>query len=407
MDVMSLRQAALPPVPAANEEPDSVAEVRREEAIAWQLLGIVTVFWIYVALSNVLFVRTLSAGIDPAGTANYFASWEPRVLQHVFLYPLLVACLWKSVRVGWSPLWRAIPIQLLLSITFAVSATPLLAIAENMMSPVGWRVPQDLAEILGALFSGTRQVLWIAGTTNFELTYGFALTLVTSFTFYRRFRDSELRLAALERAWSEARLSALRGQLSPHTLFNLLHTIRGQIAWDPAAAQSMIVRLGDLLRALLVAGEREFSSLREEVLYERLYLELQQQRFEGQIKVSLPQLEALPSVWVPALILQPLVENAIVHGLCGHDCNVTIEMDVAIDDTALMLRLTNSVPAQRTAVARSGIGLRNVRERLALHFGDRSRFSAGLDGPRQWKVEMRLPLLPLESGRPSTEGSRE
>lgn len=131
-----------------------------------------TVFWIYVALSNVLFVRTLSAGIDPSGTANYFASWEPRVLQHIFLYPLLVTCLWKSVRVGWSPLWRAIPIQLLLSITFAVSATPLLAVAENMMSPVGWRVPQEIPEILGALFSGTRKALWIAGTTNFELTYG-------------------------------------------------------------------------------------------------------------------------------------------------------------------------------------------------------------------------------------------
>lgn len=176
----------------------------------------------------------------------------------------------------------------------------------------------------------------------------FALTLVTSFAFYRRFRDSELRLAALERAWSEARLSALRGQLSPHTLFNLLHTIRGQIAWDPAAAQSMIVRLGELLRALLVAGAREFSSLREEVLYERLYLELQQQRFEGRIKASLPPLEALPSVWLPALILQPLVENAIVHDLCGHDSKVTIEMDVAIDAGALVVRVTNSVPAERS-----------------------------------------------------------
>jgi len=73
---------------------------------------------------------------------------------------------------------------------------------------------------------------------------------------YTRFRNSELRLAALEREWSTARLAALRMQLSPHTLFNLLHTIRGYIEWDPKGAQSMVVQLADLLRRLLNAGER-------------------------------------------------------------------------------------------------------------------------------------------------------
>jgi sensor histidine kinase YesM len=287
--------------------------------------------------------------------------------------------------------------QFLLSLIFAVSATPLLAVSENLVDSEGWHVPQDFPQILIALFSGTRKSLWIAGATNFELTYGFALALATGFMLYRRFKNSELRLVALERAWSQARLEALRAQLSPHTLFNLLHTIRGHIAWDPAAAQSMIVQLGDLLRGLLAAGEREFSTLAEELQFARTYLELQQKRFAERVKLSLPEAQTLPSAWVPSLILQPLVENAIVHGLAGHEGEVSIQMEVAIDGDTLALRLMNSVAAGRISDRHGGIGLRNIRERLAVHFGDRFEFNARLDQPQRWRAEMRFPLLPVES----------
>ena len=94
----------------------------------------------------------------------------------------------------------------------------------------------------------------MASFVSFLPTYGFGLALVTGLALYTRFRNSELRLAALEREWSSARLAALRMQLSPHTLFNLLHTIRGHIEWDPKGAQSMVVQLADLLRRLLNAG---------------------------------------------------------------------------------------------------------------------------------------------------------
>src|ERR1700682_5480365 len=151
--------------------------------------------------------------------------------------------------------------------------------------------------------------MWVASFTTFLLTYGFGLALVTGVAIYRRFRDSELRVAALEHEWSAARLAALRMQLSPHTLFNLLHTIRGQINWDPQAAQSMMVQLADLLRRLLNAGERDFSLLAEELRFVQLYLELQQRRFPDRLTIALPEPDGLPVVWVPSLILQPLVEN--------------------------------------------------------------------------------------------------
>jgi LytS/YehU family sensor histidine kinase len=116
--------------------------------------------------------------------------------------------------------------------------------------------------------------------------------------------------------------------------------------------------------------------------------------------LSLPDVATLPAVWVPSLILQPLVENAIVHGLTGHDGEVSIELDVSIEGETLVVRLTNSIAAQgggdRPGPTGSGIGLRNVRERLAVHFGDRSEFAAGPDEARRWRVQMRLPLLRLE-----------
>src|SRR6202000_2920552 len=121
----------------------------------------------------------------------------------------------------------------------------------------------------------------------FFLTYGFGIALVNSFTLDQRFRDSQLRSAALERALTGAHLAALRMQLSPHTLFNLLHTIRGHISWDPVAAQSMVVQLGDLLRRLLAAGEKDFTRLGEEFQFVRLYLELQRNRFSDRLTIEM------------------------------------------------------------------------------------------------------------------------
>ena len=113
-------------------------------------------------------------------------------------------------------------------------------------------------------------------------------------------------------------------QLSPHTLFNLLHTIRGHIEWDPKGAQSMVVQLADLLRRLLNAGERDFSRFADELQFVRLYLELQQRRFADRLTVVLPDYRDIAVAWVPSLILQPLVENAVVHGLAGHQGPVLV-----------------------------------------------------------------------------------
>jgi two-component system, LytTR family, sensor kinase len=285
-----------------------------------------------------------------------------------------------------------VPVQVVIGLAFALLAAPLLELSgqllggEHAMAMAHEHATSSWLAMLRKDSAG-----WIASATTFILAYGFALALITGFALYRRFRDSELRLEALERAWSGARLAALRLQLSPHTLFNLLHTIRGQIGWDPGTAQSMIVQLGDLLRRLLVAGERDFTRLADELQFVELYLSLQQKRFADRLTVSLPQ-TPLPNTWVPSLILQPLVENAVSHGLGGHSGPVTVRVEAQASGNGLILRVINTVAPDHASDG-AGIGLRNVRERLAVQFGDRAQFNAGRDSSGDWIAEIHMPLL--------------
>jgi hypothetical protein len=370
---------------------------------------ILTIFWIYVAFSNVLYANSMQASFDVEGQFHVFASWCARLFQHLLLYPVLLFCAWASLRLGWQRLARKLPLQLLLAFVFALLAKPALEIGElvmadsqtkmHMMSKgtFGW---WDELDIPG----------WMASFTTFLLTYGFALALIMGFAYYQRFRDAQLRSGALERALSAAHLAALRMQLSPHTLFNLLHTIRGQISWDPAAAQSMVVQLGDLLRRLLTAGERDFSRLDDELQFVRLYLGLQQRRFADRLSVRVPESDGVIAAWVPSLILQPLVENAVVHGLAGHEGPVMVRVEAVVHDEMLSLRVVNTIAPEKVSGG-NGIGLRNVRERLAIQFGDRASFSAMPGYDNVWIAEVRLPLLrdgpvvPARSWAPET--SRE
>jgi LytS/YehU family sensor histidine kinase len=253
--------------------------------------------------------------------------------------------------------------------------------------------PAASAKAWTQFVAGPELPVWIASATNFLVTYGFGLALITGFAFYQRLRDSQLRSEALERALTQAHLAALRMQLSPHTLFNLLHTIRGQITWDPPAAQAMVVQLGDLLRRLLSAGEREFSRLSDELQFVALYLELQQKRFADRLTIAAPARDDIPRTWVPSLILQPLVENAVVHGLAGHEGAVTIRVEARVSGETLTLRVLNTIAPGRGGVGDTGIGLANVRERLAVQFGERATFEAGPTDERIWTAQIHMPLL--------------
>ena len=365
-----------------------------------QFLGVSCLFWAYVAVSNILYAYSMRTGMAHVTNISFFAAWDARLLQHVLLLPILLVSFWASLRIQWRPLLIAVPLQLILGCVFAAMAYPAMLVSQMTLGTEDWHdamATHASGNWVEPLFS-----LWTASFVNFLPAYGFGLALITGLALYTRFRNSELRLTALEREWSAARLAALRMQLSPHTLFNLLHTIRGYIEWDPKGAQSMVVQLADLLRRLLSAGERDFSKLSDELQFVRLYLELQQRRFADRLTVILPAATDIPAVWVPSLILQPLVENAVVHGLSGHQGRVTVSVVARMAQNVLTLSVLNTIAPDKP-IGEGGIGLNNVRERLAVQFEGRAQLSAGAIDD-DWCSEISMPAIrqsPVGQARPA------
>ena len=388
----------LPPYPRALRTPAALGFRR--------LLTVATIYWLYVTVSDILYAHSLRVGFGEVTTVELFLPWNMRLFQHVALFPALVGCLWLSLRQGWQPLWRAVPVQLLLALGFAVTAAPALWTGEWLFGREYLHHPAKSMDHDSLISSGSL-ALWGASATSFFFAYAFGLAAINGFSWYQRYRDAELRVTALESDWHAARLAALRMQLSPHTLFNLLNTIHAQIAWEPQLAQSMVIQLADLLRRLLNAGEREFSRLADELQFVRLYLELQMRRFPDRLSIALPDAAGIPALWVPSLILQPLVENAVVHGLAGHEGPVLITIGAETDHEMLVLRISNTISPARM-VNPAGVGLSNVRERLQVHFGTHGRLHTNLESASCWVAEVRMPMLadsPLSRpGAPAAQG---
>ena len=105
------------------------------------LLGVLSAFWIYVALSNVMYANNMQASLSSQNIPHVFAPWDARLVQHLLLYPLFILCMWVSLRTGWQPLWRALPIQLLCALGFAVLASPALVVGE--LATGAWHAPMQ------------------------------------------------------------------------------------------------------------------------------------------------------------------------------------------------------------------------------------------------------------------------
>lgn len=392
---MSTRASDLSPplslsAPAGSD--GSEPAVRTYGGLRLRSLALLTsAFWAYVALSAVIYAAGMSATIATLTDKPLFAPWYSRVAQHLLLLPVLIACYAASLRIDWRPLHKALPLQFALAGGFALLANPAMWLSNSLFGHEGMD-PDKAAWAASKAFAAPTLALWLSSFVDFLVKYGFGLALLTGFVLYVRARDAQARLVVLDQQVTAVRLSALRMQLSPHTLFNLLHTIRGQIGWDPRAAQTMIVQLSDLLRRLLNAGEREYSTLVDEIRFVQLYLELQQKRFADRLSLDLPAEDSLPATWVPSLILQPLVENAVAHGLAGHEGPVRVTVAVERADEDVVMRVTNTT---RPDLQRGpeGVGLRNVRTRLEVQFGKRASFRAGPDGEARWVTEIRLPTL--------------
>ncbi|MEO5866916.1 MAG: histidine kinase [Sphingomonas sp.] len=206
-------------------------------------------------------------------------------------------------------------------------------------------------------------------------------------------RDREHRLAAMETVANQAQLAALRYQLNPHFLFNTLNSIAALIASrSNDVAERMVEDLADFLRVTLELDPVEDISLMREVELQRMYLAIEQQRFPDRLitRFSIPP--ELARARVPALITQPLIENAIRHAVARSIQPVTVGVSAVADGAALVLVIEDDAQPERAAAEGTKVGLVNVGARLASRFGaDQALIKTALPSGG-FRVELRMPL---------------
>lgn len=232
-----------------------------------------------------------------------------------------------------------------------------------------------------------------------------AFVLFRGVAYYQKFREKETTAARLQVQLVEARLATLRMQLNPHFLFNAMNSISSLMRTDVDAADTMLEQLSSLLRITLERGDVQMVPLHKEVEFVEIYMAMQQQRYAGRVRQSLSVEPELHDALVPALILQPIVENAYVHGLsqCGEDGELAI--DIRRDGRRVRMSVLNSgngLNPQRREPDRPGVGLANVRDRLRLHYGERGSLSVREVGMGRVNVTIALPLQMNPNGTDET-----
>jgi sensor histidine kinase YesM len=224
-------------------------------------------------------------------------------------------------------------------------------------------------------FSFERMGRFVVG--NFSEGIGiYLLIALTSyaFSYYRQYREGQLKTLQLEAQLSHAQLQALKMQLQPHFLFNTLHSISALLNKDPEAARKMITRLGDFLRLTLENSGSQEVTLQQEMEFLTCYLEIERIRFQNRLVTRMDVAQPTLAAKVPNLILQPIVENAIRHGIAPRSTPGLIEIEAKQRNGTLRIQVRDNGPGlsiHRTndILFKKGLGLANTETRLERLYG--------------------------------------
>ena len=228
------------------------------------------------------------------------------------------------------------------------------------------------------------------------LAYAMTATATYAFLYYRSFQQGQLRAAQLQAQLANANLTALKMQLHPHFLFNALHSISALQMTDREAAQKMTALLGDFLRMTLRDLDRQEIPLRQEFEFLRRYLAIEQMRFGSRLRFSVEAAAEILDAAVPQLILQPIVENAVRHGIAPYGCGGEIAVSAVRDGQRLLLTVQDSGPGileeRLQAPSSSGLGLANTRARLSQLYGEAQRLTLENLSGGGFRVRIEIPF---------------
>jgi signal transduction histidine kinase len=244
--------------------------------------------------------------------------------------------------------------------------------------------------------------MFLSGLAGAPVPFVVIAGLVHGSRYYRQYREHELAAARLETALTEARLQALRAQINPHFLFNTLNSIGALSRRDPEGTNRMVTLLCALLRRSLDSDSRQVVSLGEEVGFAGDYLEIERVRFPDRLRVAFEVPRELLDWPVPSLILQPLVENAVRHGIAPRSSPGLVTVSARLSGTSLELTVEDDgVGLPPRAGEDGGLGLRITRDRLRLLYGG----DAGLKITKPPGGGSRVTVtLPLGGGSGQSEG---
>lgn len=298
--------------------------------------------------------------------------WYGRRQQHLLNQPWR----WFWQHLKWLPIASTVFIALAYSLRHLVYA----ALGATYTHPPLWQI-------------------WPYETIKLGLFMGLWLGVLFGVHSFLAWRDQQTRLHALQQALTDAKLQQLKAQLQPHFLFNTLNTISSFMHSDVDRADRLLIKLADLLRASLTLGEQNTVPLREELQLATLYTEIMTERFGPRGVLNWQIANDCLDLHVPALLLQPLLENAFKHAVERSREPVTISVmakrvSAAGGDHELALTIENSVPATTANTpASTGIGLRNCRERLQALYGERAVMQIEQTANHH-RVRLTLPIPP-------------
>jgi two-component system, LytTR family, sensor kinase len=339
---------------------------------------------VWVAIGTVFSVQLVFLGMDSAGNAFRFAllDWGPWIA----ISPVV---LWFSrrVQIG-SGTWRwALPAHLVACCAVAV----VLELGNHWAIENNWfglRPPQRLAPPGSPATrppeprpesAAMRQLMRARLTIPI---YWVLVAAAHAVAYHRRSLDRERRALQAEARLAEARLATLQAQLNPHFLFNTLNAIALYVHESPAAAEEMIESLSEMLRVVMAAAHRREVPLLEELAFVDRYLAIQRVRFADRLTVQHEIAPDAHTALVPTLLLQPLVENAVIHGVAPESVPGRVFLRARVAAGRLHLEIVDTGhgkaaarPANQPLVVREGLGLGNTRARLQALYGDDFHFS--------------------------------
>jgi len=357
----------------------------RTRVKAWLVAGVVLA-WCVVSLVVGAQMALASAVTGnnpvPLGSAVQSALLQLMPWAPVTLVVIVAAVRYPLTRAEWP---RRLPVHL--------AAALLLAFAANLLVVLGFWLTQG--SFRGWLVLLRQGAVWALLRAHVALLIYFSiLALTQGLVYYRRTRDRELQLARIEGQLARARLEALNAQIRPHFLFNTLHTI-GQL-WRSGRshdAEAVLDHLGSLFHRVQDSTAQLEVPLSEELDLIREYLAIEEMRFRDRLRTSVEASPAALECTVPPLLLQPLVENAVRHGISAVSSAGQVEVTATVEGDRLRLAVRDDGPGMSSPPASpgTGTGLRNTRERLEQLYGPRAllRMATAAGGTL---VEIEIPV---------------